>query len=448
MNFPFEKNSMKLAAKITILVLVSVTAAPSTAHSDEHSLLSSRQELDSVGDRVFLSDPNGEIAYGVQRERQRFDSDSKARVFENTTEGYFRPSYNKGLDGYYRNVGSDEAETIAVSDRCDNLFSNNPCPRVYGQVQGLFMMRHPQLNRRAIVVDPNTNTTFMSASDLDYNYDPGLQATVGMRLGDSLGVEFTYFGVFDGSASAVAVTPNPAAFLTFGGNLVGNAFVDMDRVDVTYSSWINSFAVNFPCCSGCEECGCGEDCCDEGCTISGVSRGSNVGSQSMTWFSGFRYLDLGEELNMSTQRLVLGPEPEHGRYDVRTSNHLYGAQLGGRYRRTYGRFGWDTTGTAGIFGNDAQQTQTVTDFPNVPLRNITSNSSGVAFVGDANLSGIYRLSDVWNLRAGYNVMWIKGVALAPDQLNFNFADPQGGSQMDNDGGMLLHGVNFGIEARY
>ena len=44
------------------------------------------------------------------------------------------------------------------------------------------MKQEPQFIRQPIVVDPNTNTTFLSTSDLDFNFDPGLRATVGMRL--------------------------------------------------------------------------------------------------------------------------------------------------------------------------------------------------------------------------------------------------------------------------
>ena len=68
-------------------------------------------------------------------------------------------------------------------------------------------------------------------------------------------------------------------------------------------------------------------------------------------------------------------------------------------RRTRGRFGWDATGQAGIFGNDAQQTQLVTDFPPggpapVQLRNESSSNAGVAFVGQGNVSGLYALTNV------------------------------------------------------
>ena len=124
------------------------------------------------------------------------------------------------------------------------------------------------------------------------------------------------------------------------------------------------------------------------------------------------------------------------------------AQLGARIRRTRGRFGWEGSGAAGVYLNNSQQSQTVTDFPNFPLRNVSSSANGAAFVGDTNLSGLYRLNNVWNLRAGYNVIWIQGLALAPNQIDSDFAAAQGGSNLNNGGGMLLHGVNVGLEARY
>ncbi len=321
-------------------------------------------------------------------------------------------------------------------DGCCCPSCNNPCSSVSFDVEALFMSREPRFTGQPIVVDANTSTTFLSTSDLDFHFDPGLRATVGMPLGECRAVEFTYFGLFQGSASAAVVTPNSTAFLTFPDNLVGNVFVGMDRAEVNYSSQLNSFEVNLPCCCGCcdecrDECGCGEVRC-----------------RSFTWFTGFRYLNLTERLNISAQRIVAGAV-EDGAYNIRTTNNLYGGQLGARLRRSRGRFGWEATGNAGIFGNDAQEMQSVTDFPNFALRPTVSRSGGeVAFVGETNISAFYRLTDTWNLRAGYTAMWIEGLALAPNQLDFNFAASPSGNILHNGGGMFLHGVNFGLEARW
>ena len=49
-------------------------------------------------------------------------------------------------------------------------------------------------------------------------------------------------------------------------------------------------------------------------------------------------------------------------YNVQTSNNLYGAQVGARTRRWGTKLGWEATGKAGIFANDAQQEQYILDW--------------------------------------------------------------------------------------
>ena len=168
----------------------------------------------------------------------------------------------------------------------------------------------------------------------------------------------------------------------------------------------------------------------------------------MEWFVGFRYIDIEEELDISVQKTV-SAAVENGAYDLHTTNNLFGAQVGARWRQTWGRFGWEATGKTGIFGNAGQETQSVIDFPNFALRPSVSTSGGeVAFVGEVNLSALYRLTDIWNLKAGYNVVWIDGLALAPDQLDFNFATSPSGNQLRDGGAMFIQGVNVGLEARW
>ncbi len=321
---------------------------------------------------------------------------------------------------------------------------SDACPSVYAQVDAVFMRRQPRFAHQPMVVDDD-DTTLLSTSDLDFNFEPGLRATVGMRHCEDRALEFSYFGLWHGDASAFVEAPDDDSFLIFPDNLAGNAFYGMDWVRVNYSSWLHSFELNFPCRSGCCESDFGKG--------KGGGDGKGYGQarcRSFDWFAGFRYINLGEKLDIATQATE-DVGPEHGSYNLRTSNHLYGAQLGARLRRLRGSFGWEATGKAGIYGNDSQQRQSVTDFPDFeqPYRTVSSSGGGVAFVGEVNLSALYRLTDVWNVRTGYNAMWIEGLALAPDQLDFNFAimDPSG-NPLRNGGGMFLHGVNVGLEARW
>ena len=331
-------------------------------------------------------------------------------------------------------------------DRCLGIPNCRACPCVYGEVEALLLEQVPLVQNRPIIVDANTGTTFLSTTDFGSDFDPGLRAMFGVRLCNGLAVEFSYFGLSEGGV-AITEKPDPASYLIFSNNYAGNVFVNMNRIQTDFTSYVNSFELNFPCCCGCcTTCGCGETTCGE-CGPARPACGP-VRCCSVEWFAGVRYLDIGNWLNMAVERNETGGV-EEGSYNIRTSNHLIGGQIGARLRRTVNRFGWELTGKAGIYGNSAEQTQTVIDFPNFPLRPTTSASgSATAFVGEINLSGIYRLTDVWSAKAGYNAILIENLALAPDQLDFDFAASPSGTVLHRDGGLLLHGANVGLEARW
>jgi hypothetical protein len=431
-NVSFEllsMNSTRLPAGMLFVVLALKVCALAVAQDVDQSWEPSIGQSNPPKNHVFVLDAREEKAGRVQ---------SNDRI---------QPALSEDVPfGDPMTFASDELRPTAPIlepqyDDCDSYCCptcNNPCPCFYGQVEALFLLRSPRFIRQPIVVDPNTDTTFLSTSDLASMFNPGIRATFGMRLCGGRALEFSYFGLFQGNASAVVVRPDPDAFLIFPDNLFGNVFVDMDRVLVNYGSALNGFEANLPCCCGC----CDDDCC------CGDSDYGDVRCRSFEWFAGFRYLNLNENLIIDAERDVAGGI-EEGSYRIRTNNNLYGAQLGARVRRTRGRFGWEATGKGGVFANDSQQTQSVTDFPDFAIRpTVSSRGSRVAFIGELNLSGLYRLSDVWNLRAGYSAIWIEGVALAPDQLDFNFAASPSGNTLHNGGGLLLHGVNVGVEARW
>ena len=356
-----------------------------------------------------------------------------------------QPAEESFADGGSAN-GPDETCPETRHDRCLPCLSCRPCPCLYGDVEALFLKPIPLYQNRPIVVDANTGATFLSTSDLDSGVEPGLRAMFGLRLCNGLAVEFSYFGLSQ-DGFTLTERANDTSYLIFTNNFAGNVFVNMDRVQANYSSCLNSFELNFPCCCGCcTRCDCGETTCRE-CGCVKPARGG-VRCSSMEWFAGLRYLDIGNKLNMGVERRENGGV-EDGSYNIQSGNHLIGGQLGARLRRTVNRFGWELTGKAGVYANDAEQTQSVTDYPSFALRPTTSAAGcNTAFVGEINFSGIYRLTDTWSVKAGYNAVWIEGLALAPDQLDFNFAASPSGNQLHTSGGLLLHGVNLGLEARW
>jgi len=105
------------------------------------------------------------------------------------------------------------------------------------------------------------------------------------------------------------------------------------------------------------------------------------------------------------------------------------------------------TGKAGVFLNDAEQSQIVTDFPDAFVHRQVSGVSGTsaAMLGEVDLTLVRRITNVWSARLGYNVMGLGGLALAPNQLDFTVT-PTSGTALSKDGFVLFHGVHAGLEA--
>jgi hypothetical protein len=307
-------------------------------------------------------------------------------------------------------------------------------PWFYGQAEALFLERDIRGDEQVVVIDVNRppgDDVVLRTGDLDFDFESGFRALLGYQLKPCMAVEFVYFGVSDASASATAVGNDNLAVPGDLG-LVSLDFFDADIMRVSYSAEMHNFEVNLvgtsPACCHCGGCcGCG-------------------GSASL--LAGFRYLNLDEVFNINSTDFDTGTS----NYNISTRNNLYGFQIGARWKRCWERLGVDFTGKAGIFANDAKQRQFVTDFGGGPafpqffLRTPRSASStNVAFVGDLNLSLCYKLTDVWSVRGGYNLMWIEGVGLAPSQLDFTNT-PTSGTQTVDSGGVFWHGVNVGVQA--
>jgi hypothetical protein len=59
----------------------------------------------------------------------------------------------------------------------------------------------------------------------------------------------------------------------------------------------------------------------------------------------------------------------------------------------------------------------------------------------------YRLTYKWGLRAGYNLYWLTGTALAPTHWDFS-TDKGAGTGINDNGGLFLHDANLGAEFRW
>jgi hypothetical protein len=136
-------------------------------------------------------------------------------------------------------------------------------------------------------------------------------------------------------------------------------------------------------------------------------------------------------------------------YRARTRNNMFGGQLGVRGRRAWERWAVEGWAKGALMGVAQEQIQDpLFDYTGFQQRPALSRSGGeVGFVGDLTMSAVYRITEVWGIRAGYSLLWLEGLALAPDQFDFS-TDTGAGTRLVNSSGIFYHGANLGLEARW
>lgn len=129
-----------------------------------------------------------------------------------------------------------------------------------------------------------------------------------------------------------------------------------------------------------------------------------------------------------------------------TTNNLYGAQIGvdGKILEV-DRWSLDGLVKLGLFDNNAEW------FSGVSVSKViypaTATSNHIAFAGEAGLQLKYRLIDGLSVAAGYEVLWLGGVALAPGQIQETFLTPSNarGIGVNAQSDVVFQGATFGIE---
>lgn len=283
----------------------------------------------------------------------------------------------------------------------------------YGSVDALFLQRTGPADGLTIVQTNSAGTPVVDRGSFDFPMVAGPRITLGKRTDEYSALEGTYFGTHFWRSTVAASDPNN---LNLAGaiGLTAADFGQADAMNLVYSSQLHNAEINY------------------------VTLGEGV-----SLLAGFRYLNWLEGLNIRSQDLT-----NQSNYDLHTTNNLFGGQVGARSCWIGSYVNWDLTGKAGLFGNCANQRQQLSDNNNtVSLRNVSSSGSAFSFVGDLNLNACRRLNQKWQVRAGYNIMLITGLALAPNQLDFTNSATSG-THLDRQGTVFLHGVNLGIDAQW
>ncbi|MCE9630563.1 MAG: BBP7 family outer membrane beta-barrel protein [Planctomycetia bacterium] len=301
----------------------------------------------------------------------------------------------------------------------------------YALTDALFWQRDNQTsNRPLIIAVDGAPTTVITTRDLQFPVSEGVRAFYGQRDPNQGGWELGYWGVWGQSATAFAAA-TPPDFLQMPDPLGGLMTIDGETATVKYNSLINSAEANL-------------------FTSSTEWRDHSGSWMTVDWLAGFRYVGVEESASITTECCFAEGTSISVPYAVRTRNNGFGAQIGNRTRWTWERWALEGWAKAGLLGNAQEQIQSpLIDFTGTPQRQAISTTGGqVSLIGDINTSLVYRLTDVWGLRVGYNLIWIDGLALAPNQFDFSVAEINSGTRLVSGGGIFMHGANLGLEARW
>jgi hypothetical protein len=284
---------------------------------------------------------------------------------------------------------------------------------------------------------PNPGAPILNTRSMQFATAPGVRLFYGRRGGDGLGWEIGYLGVYGMYADADAAGRNQLAVPgDLGQTVPGWATADLERP--TYASGLNIVEVNgflYECCEQCDPCATTECGRRRHCRCTDL-------------IGGFFWAGLDEQANLNVT-CCEGDPPSP--YDVNTSSNLFGGQIGLRRRGDWCRWAFERTYKVGLAGASLYQSAgaiTSTLSPGSIYRDPQSAwASGVGLLSQINLTAVYRINSHWGLRAGYNFIWLAGVALAPDQWDFTDT-ASSGSRLVGGGGVFLHGANLGLERRW
>ncbi len=347
--------------------------------------------------------------------------------------------YGEG-EGYCGNCGGQGCKACMLRDDFDLHLLHWLLPYGAGgccaqrwydiNVDAVYLQRDNTADSYFFESDGIDGPRLLGTDDLSLDESAGVRVSAAMQLGAGNVLEATYLGSFNWSDQTSVVSPTNNLFSVmsnFGQDPFGG-FDDTDEAAyaaLEYSSNFDSVELNYR-----------QRWVAPNCKIQG------------SWLAGARYFYLTEEFRYATVSFARNGAMD---YDIGVSNSLTGAQLGGDLWVCIMpglSIGGELKG--GIYGNRATQRTHIdaVSFGTPVDEKVTGASA--AFLGDAKVTVLWRLSQNWTLRGGYMFVYVDQVALAAE--NFNPAPPFVNDplrpripRIADNSDVFYHGAHFGLE---
>ena len=241
---------------------------------------------------------------------------------------------------------------------------------------------------------------------------PGIRLFGGRLRKNGIGWEFGYTGVFGMFGERTVRDPSTLKVPDPLGAQAG--WDNLDAIRSSYTSSLNMCEVNL---------------FTSETTVKGGPRSPfpwhrvhGTFEHEFQWLGGFRWAGFNDVANLYPDASVISGNND-GTYTITTNSQMLGPQIGFKTKRRWNNWsieGWTKATLAGTFLNADSAPIFTQASPVVPYRpQASARDVGVGFIGDMNYSIVRRLNRKWSLRAGYNLIWVSGVALAPNQFDFS-----------------------------
>ncbi|MCE5266422.1 MAG: BBP7 family outer membrane beta-barrel protein [Planctomycetaceae bacterium] len=275
------------------------------------------------------------------------------------------------------------------------------------------------------------------------------QATVTapQRLTSTVGTTSTTFGNL---YSPYAVDIVPTNILTEIPQLNGTIVPGFDRVDqmsTYYASYMNNFELNGRIVPRGEQ--------DQLVLHpDGKWRRECKPGRYMSYLYGVRFMKIDESFRFHGRGLtetfvdnqLVDSVTNVGEYDVSTHNNLLGLQIGADMIFRQCRWSWGVRAKVGPYINFADQTSDIA----AGVENETPDFSHhvaearhvASLIGEVGFTATYKFRPNLVGRASYDFMWVTGLALAPEQLQFTSTPV---NQVNTNGTAVFHGPSLGLE---
>ena len=318
------------------------------------------------------------------------------------------------LSGFY--VRADERLAgVSCDDRadCGDVCTCGPRWTV-GAARFSWTARVP--TTRCSSATPAPGAALLNADEFDFDWEMGLDISAMYHRRPNAAVDFRYMWLGDHSDTVAYTLPAPTNVIVhtepttfFAGNTAGTA---------TFASQLHSFELNDRRTNGCR-----------------------------TLLYGFRYVNIADE---SLSALLDYPgSGEAARWDA--DNNLYGLQIGAERSLSAGNMLLSAGGKAGVYYADMETSFDLDrNYDGTIDAFAEANDADVAFLGELAFAASYSLTDRLSLRAGYQLLWLEGVAVGTEQVAatepFN-AVGRIGTRVDC-GGIFYHGASTGLQYTY